>query len=824
MNVKKKNNKDKNEESAYNSSPTFPQDTIINADINKFDSNIKKNNIVSTILRTNSVRNDIYGEQEEEKTDNLQKLNIEKNSMYENYKEKGKFKYIITSEKVKPFLYKVRNNKEYSSHAFNNFNFLDMANSYKMIINILIDDDSLQSIINLKNIFDLIESSLKYLNDINITYKDFLICIYYQHFSNEEAFKDIFPHLEFFNCNNWNLKMNTFYCSYGNVILKDDIPFSILNFYKESASYAEVYKFFFCNILNDLISLINADPKEKNKTFLVVNWPNGKKYDESCNTTHKEKILSEIFRISNNRNMILIPDINYYPYNGNDYSGYLNKYNLDSDKIYVNLLWDMMCAYPIDHRFFFVNMNYNLYLIFKEYYQNNKISIYSNEYYNDYNLSIYVRQRDKTVVIQKIQTVTIEYRGLPLNLADIFYDFTLRRGSEFANSFKLFPFFFNFRNMSFSKFLQKFVILFKLFCVLVEFFWLGLSLVISYAIFNETFGKENYNTDYFCSLGYAIMVILLLFISLIYIKNKPKIKRNIINRNTKRNEESYCIILILYIIHYIYNIFLLICSIIAIIKVYNGTSDFSDNYHYFRKNYFILLLILNLIFAFIPSLIKITTLPTKGFLLYLLLQFPNSTCFFHIPYLITCIRNINSEKKKYESLYISLYLLLNGAFTIMCIVFDTKRQRRMDFFYLITIILAVLSGIKILILIFSCSLQNIFNRHITTGQIPQYHIVTSEDDKNIINYNYTNNKDKMIKNINIKEKNINSYDKRDNKHSKILKKGGGLEREYSSQVDIRDKKGNSLLNEKVIKQSISNTHISKKISKKNVSKNDLNDN
>ena len=50
MNVKKKNNKDKNEESAYNSSPTFPQDKIINADINKFDSNIKKNNIVSTIL------------------------------------------------------------------------------------------------------------------------------------------------------------------------------------------------------------------------------------------------------------------------------------------------------------------------------------------------------------------------------------------------------------------------------------------------------------------------------------------------------------------------------------------------------------------------------------------------------------------------------------------------------------------------------------------------------------------------------------------------------------------------------------------------------
>ena len=50
--------------------------------------------------------------------------------------------------------------------------------------------------------------------------------------------------------------------------------------------------------------------------------------------------------------------------------------------------------------------------------------IYSNEYYNDYNLSIYVRQRDKTVVIQKIQTVTIEYRGLPLNFfLDDFQEF-----------------------------------------------------------------------------------------------------------------------------------------------------------------------------------------------------------------------------------------------------------------------------------------------------------------------------------------------------------------------------------------------------------------
>ena len=67
-------------------------------------------------------------------------------------------------------------------------------------------------------------------------------------------------------------------------------------------------------------------------------------------------------------------------------------------------------------------MNFNLYLIFKEYYQNDSISIYSNEYYHDYNLSIYLQRKSKDVIIQKIQQVKIKYSSLPLNLLDIFYE------------------------------------------------------------------------------------------------------------------------------------------------------------------------------------------------------------------------------------------------------------------------------------------------------------------------------------------------------------------------------------------------------------------
>jgi hypothetical protein len=179
----------------------------------------------------------------------------------------------------------------------------------------------------------------------------------------------------------------------------------------------------------------------------------------------------------------------------------------------------------------------------------------------------------------------------------------------------------------------------------------------------------------------------------------------------------------------------------------------------------VLLLILNILFALIPNLIRATNLTTKGFFFYLIFQFPNSTCFFHIPYLFICTRNINSEKKSIESLYISLYLLLNGIFTVICIVFDTKRHRRMDFFFVIATILLVLNGIKILILIFGCCWQNRFNRKISIGQIEQYNYIVDNDKNNSkIIYSEENNKnnknvlDKEQSNqLNIKKKEKNNF-------------------------------------------------------------------
>ena len=68
----------------------------------------------------------------------------------------------------------------------------------------------------------------------------------------------------------------------------------------------------------------------------------------------------------------------------------------------------------------------------------------------------------------------------------------------------------------------------------------------------------------------------------------------------------------------------------------------------------------------------------------------------------------------------------------------------MDFFYTIATIFLVLNGIRIIILIFGCCLQNRFNKKISLGEMPQYNIVNSDND------NYPNQSDKSFLKRNFK--------------------------------------------------------------------------
>ena len=141
-------------------------------------------------------------------------------------------------------------------------------------------------------------------------------------------------------------------------------------------------------------------------------------------------------------------------------------------------------------------------------------------------------------------------------------------------------------------------------------------------------------------------------------------------------------------------------------------------YYVFNTDFFLVILIIKTLLYILPSFFRISNLASKGFFYYLFAQLLNSTCFFHLPYIFTCIKNINSKEKKKDSIYITLYIFLNGLLSVICMAFDTSRQRRMDFLAIIAIIFIILNGVKLIVVMLGVFKQNSYNKNITSGNIP----------------------------------------------------------------------------------------------------------
>ena len=727
-------NKKKNENSS--NKLNMKQKKISKNEINtkiKYD-NDEGNNIIENILKRNKIKSKAV-KTNEDFQENINKENEDKiKLLFSEYEQPGDFKFINIIKTVKKF-----------SPSF--LKSIEKRNNYKLIINIIVDDDSLNSTNNLLKIFKIIESSLNSLNEINITIDRILICVFFQHFTYESSFNYLFPGLKFYNY--INQKPNLFHCSSGQYLSENKI--NILLIYKKASTFIEIYKFFYSNIMTCFMS---NKSKEKNKTILIVNWPNGKIFSEINKNSEKKNgvwtwsqsknILKNVFKICGNKNIILIPDINFVPHKEDKIFGLINKYSLDKDKIKINLYWNMISGFPIDHNFFFINMNYTLFSSLKKFYQK-EINIFSNEYYHDYSLTIYLRQQMKNEIIYGISDVEIEYSDLPWNLMIFFHNLILRRGSENANFLNLMLYFFSCEKCSYKVIIEKIFIFFKLINNFLQFFWLGISFLISYALSNDTFGSEGNKMDYFCSLGYFIMNLILLAISSLYVRNNPIIKQSKKDRYIKLKSEGFSIILILYIVHYIYFFFFIICALIAIIHIKQGKyADIRDReYYVLNTNYVIILLFSNIAIYFLPSFFNFSNITSKGFLYYLLLFLPCAPTFFHFPSVFTFMKTINSKEKKSEAKYIILYVVLNGMLTVLCLVFDTTRQNRMNFLSVIVFVISLLNVIKLIVSIIGMCLikrnKKIFEKYL-------------EDNDN----------------INLREDINFSEDKDDNKENNIL--------------------------------------------------------
>ena len=382
----------------------------------------------------------------------------------------------------------------------------------------------------------------------------------------------------------------------------------------------------------------------------------------------------------------------------------------------------------------------------------------------------------------------------------------LRRGSENANCFNLMYYFSSCKNCNFKLFLKKIFLFFKLLNDFIQFFWLGITFLISYAVFNDTFGNEGNNMDYFCSLGYVITIIMLLSISLLYIRNEPNIKDNKITRINKLKKAGHKILLVLYIIHYFYFFFFIICALIAIIHIKQGKyTDINDSEYYaLNVNAFLIILFSNVLIYFLPSFFRFSNIISKGFILNFFLYLPCASTFFNYPSLFTCIKTKNSKKKKFESLYTTFFVILNGFVTVVCLVFDTTRQRRMNFLSVMGIIISVLNAIKLIISVFgTCFINGFKNDYL------KYLKENKDDNIGVFeDYSYKDN------NEDIKQNNVltnNNFINDDNDKNDIKEeKKKEFENNKEDNIQFEESNNKTSLKKIEIKRSYTSDNIAKK--------------
>ena len=128
--------------------------------------NDDKSDIIKNILKVNKIDNNSL-KKNEEFQGNLNKEFEEKNNLLINeYLQPGDFKYINiigATEKYSPDILPI----------------LQKNYNYKIIINIIVEDDSMNSCNDLLKIIKLIESSLISLSQIKITLNQILLCIFF---------------------------------------------------------------------------------------------------------------------------------------------------------------------------------------------------------------------------------------------------------------------------------------------------------------------------------------------------------------------------------------------------------------------------------------------------------------------------------------------------------------------------------------------------------------------------------------------------------------------------------------------------------------------
>ena len=664
-------------------------------------------------------------------------------------KKLGNFSFLEVNEKINPFKYRVSTIQTSPS----NFNFLDDRAQYSLIIPIIIENDSLSNSRKLRNTMNSLFLSLPELIQIGISNQNILICLFFLHFSSNKTFSQIYPNTDYLAaCCTGDLDYN---CSSCYIVSSTGIPINVLSFNKNDSTHVECLKCFYLFILNDIkyystISLIDDERKNFN-TFYILNWENG--------IIPEKNTISNLIKTATEP-MIIIPAVHSLPIN---LFGEILEFYYLYIQIYSYYYYYITCSCPIEHKFNLIKIDKKLYQVFKNYFT---YYIYNDAelFYHDYKLGVFLQNNGYHTYY--INQINVFYYEKTLNFNEFMMNYCKQNSSYILIFFDLLNSFILWSNMNFFKFVKKIFLFFQLLELIIDFLYIGFTILIIFSFLSEAFIDEDERIVIFFTVIYSIMTICSCCFSLISPKENGRDKTFIY----------------FHIFFYCYFIFFIISSLFAIIRISHNKNNYK-----FKSPPMILLIILNIIFIIGPSffhLRKVIKNIFSGFKFFII-TFPGLYSVFKFHYLINCFdlygQSIYSKRKfgnrflnERKKVQIFLFLISNSAIAFICF-FLISTSRRIIFIYIIGILYTIINGQQFIAIIIGIIKLYFRKRNLIKFMQNEKYLnkidtkdslsATFEDDnKNNFEKNRTKSKEidivlkkkskKNLKNVNLSEMNI----------------------------------------------------------------------
>ena len=423
-------------------------------------------------------------------------------------KKLGNFSFLEVNEKINPFKYRVSTIQTSPS----NFNFLDDRAQYSLIIPIIIENDSLSNSRKLRNTMNSLFLSLPELIQIGISNQNILICLFFLHFSSNKTFSQIYPNTDYLAaCCTGDLDYN---CSSCYIVSSTGIPINIISFNKNHSTHVECLKCFYLFILNDIkyyntISIIEDEKKIFNNTFYILNWQNG--------IIPEKNTISNLIKTATEP-MIIFPAVHSLP---NNLFGEILEFYYLYIQIYSYYYYNVTSSCPIEHKFSLIKIDKKLYQVMKNYFT---YYIYNDAelYYHDFKLGIFLLNNGYHTYY--INQINVFYYERTLNFNEFMMNYCKQKSSYILIFFDLLNSFILWSNMNFFKFIKKIFLFFQLLELIIDFLYIGFTILIIFSFLSEAFIDEDERIVIFFTVIYSIMTICSCCFSLISPKENGRDK------------------------------------------------------------------------------------------------------------------------------------------------------------------------------------------------------------------------------------------------------------------------------------------------------------